>query len=199
MRVIGLTGGTGSGKSVVSEWLRKKGAVIIDADAVAHGIIEKEKPAYSEIVEYYGKEILDASGHIIRKSLGNIVFKDQKKLEFLNRCTHKYIYQEISFQMEQARTKKMGRCIILDAPLLFEAGLQHKCDTIWVVVAEEQVRAKRIMARDGLSYQQAMERISTQKSREEYEALANVIIDNSGDLASLQKKLQELFPCNPCE
>lgn len=195
MKVIGLTGGTGSGKSVVSAWLKDRGAVIIDADAVAHGIIEKGKPAYFEIVDYYGKEILDNSGHIVRKALGNIVFKDKNKLEFLNRCTHKYINHEINSQMEQAKAEKSGRCIILDAPLLFEAGLQEKCDTIWAVVAEEQVRIQRIMMRDGLSYQQALERIAAQKSRAEYEALANVVIDNSGDLASLEQKLKRLLPC----
>ena len=89
MKVIGLTGGTGSGKSVVSKSLAAAGAVVIDADRIAHEIILKGEPAYTEIVNFYGTEILDAEGNIIRKRLGEIVFHDAKKLAFLNQFAHK--------------------------------------------------------------------------------------------------------------
>ena len=149
MKVIGLTGGTGSGKSVVSKSLAAAGAVVIDADKIAHEIILKGEPAYQEIVKYYGTGILDAKGNIIRRRLGEIVFHDAEKLAFLNQCTHKYICAE--------------------------------------------VRAKRVMARDGVSYDLAKARIANQKSWEEYKESASVVIDNSKELAHLQGQLDEIL------
>ena len=103
MKVIGLTGGTGSGKSVVSRSLAAAGAVIVDADKIAHEIILKGEPAYQEIIEYYGTGILDEEGNIIRKKLGEIVFNDKEKLAFLNQCTHKYITAEVKRQIAEAK------------------------------------------------------------------------------------------------
>lgn len=136
MKVIGLTGGTGSGKGVVSRSLEEAGAVIVDADRIAHEIIEKGKPAYQEIIAYYGDGILDAEGNIIRKKLGEIVFHDAEKLAFLNQCTHKYIKQEIVRQIDAAKQVGTARAVILDAPLLLEVGLESVCDAVWVVYAE---------------------------------------------------------------
>ena len=185
MKVIGLTGGTGSGKSVVSKSLAAAGAVVIDADKIAHEIILKGEPAYQEIVKYYGTGILDAKGNIIRRRLGEIVFHDAEKLAFLNQCTHKYICAEVDRQIAKA--------VILDAPLLLEAGLESRCDTVWVVYADPEVRAKRVMARDGVSYDLAKARIANQKSWEEYKESASVVIDNSKELAYLQGQLDEIL------
>ena len=181
MKVIGLTGGTGSGKSVVSRFLKEMGAVIVDADLVSRQIVEVGKPAYEEIVAYFGKDILQEDGTIFRKKLGEIVFHDEAKLAFLNRCTHTYI--------EQAKAEGTASCIVLDAPLLFEVGLEKFCDAVWVVYADAEVRAQRVMERDGVSHELAMARIANQKSWEEYKALSDVVLDNSGDLAHLQEQL----------
>lgn len=191
MKVIGLTGGTGSGKSVVSKWLGQQGAYIIDADKIAHDIIEKGKPAYQEIIDFFGKEILDEDGNIIRKKLGSIVFQNKEQLAFLNNCTHKYIREEIQKKIQQFQEVEGKKFIILDAPLLFEAELQKSCDEIWVVSADEEVRANRIVERDGLTYQQAKERIASQKSQKEYESFADFVIDNSLNLDYLLKQLKE--------
>lgn len=193
MKVIGLTGGTGSGKSVVSKSLAAAGAVIVDADKIAHEIILKGEPAYLEIVDYYGTEILDAQGNIIRKRLGEIVFHDAEKLAFLNQCTHKYICAEVDREIAAARQANTAKAIILDAPLLLEAGLESRCDAVWVVYAEPEVRAKRVMERDGVSYALAKARIANQKSWEEYKQAASVVIDNSKDLAYLQGQLDEIL------
>lgn len=193
MKVIGLTGGTGSGKSVVSKSLAEAGAVIVDADQIAHEIILKGKPAYQEIIAYYGTGILDEDGNIIRKKLGEIVFNDGEKLAFLNQCTHKYICAEVDRQIAAAKEAGTAIAIILDAPLLLEAGLEQVCDWVWVVYADPEVRAQRVMARDGVTYELAKARIANQKSWEEYKQAADTVIDNSKDLAYLQGQLSELL------
>ena len=193
MKVIGLTGGTGSGKSVVSRGLEAAGAVIVDADKIAHEIILKGKPAYYEIIEYYGIGILDEDGNIIRKKLGEIVFNDKEKLAFLNQCTHKYITAEVKKQIDTAKKAGTAKAIIVDAPLLLEAGLEKVCDLVWVVYADPEVRAQRVMARDGITYELAKARIANQKSWEDYKAAASTVIDNSKDLPHLEKQLAEIL------
>lgn len=193
MKVIGLTGGTGSGKSVVSKSLAEAGAVIVDADKIAHEIILKDEPAYREIVEYYGTGILDVEGNIIRKKLGEIVFHDKEKLAFLNQCTHKYITAEVRRQIAAAKEEGTAAAIIVDAPLLLEAKLEAVCDLVWVVYADPEVRAQRVMARDGISYELAKARISNQKSWEEYRSAASTVIDNSKDLVHLKEQMSEVL------
>ena len=193
MKVIGLTGGTGSGKSVVSKSLAEAGAVIVDADKIAHEIILKGEPAYHEIIEYYGTGILDEEGNIIRKKLGEIVFNDKEKLAFLNQCTHKYITAEVKKQIAEAKEEGTATAIIVDAPLLLEAKLETVCDLVWVVYAEPEVRAQRVMARDGITYELAKARIANQKSWEEYKAAADAVIDNSKDLSYLEGQLNEIL------
>lgn len=193
MKVIGLTGGTGSGKSVVSKSLAEAGAVIVDADKIAHEIILKGEPAYQEIVEYYGTGILDAEGNIIRKKLGEIVFNDKEKLAFLNQCTHKYITAEVKKQIAAAKAEGTAAAIIVDAPLLLEAKLEAVCDLVWVVYADPEVRAQRVMDRDGITYELAKARISNQKSWEEYKSAASAVIDNSKDLGHLKEQISEIL------
>ncbi len=193
MKVIGLTGGTGSGKSVVSKSLAEAGAVIVDADKIAHEIILKGEPAYQEIVEYYGTGILDAEGNIIRKKLGEIVFNDKEKLVFLNQCTHKYITAEVKKQIAAAKAEGTAASIIVDAPLLLEAKLEAVCDLVWVVYADPEVRAQRVMDRDGITYELAKARISNQKSWEEYKSAASAVIDNSKDLGHLKEQISEIL------
>lgn len=194
MRIIGLTGGTGSGKSHVCSMLKERHAYIADADVIAHEIIEKEKPAYNELVEHFGKGILDENGNIIRRKLGDIVFSDKNELEFLDECTHKYIVAEIKKLIEEItpQTDKYS-IFIIDAPLLAEAGLVDICDSVWVIYADEKVRAERIMKRDGITYEQAEKRIASQKSWEEYKAMGAVIIDNSSDDDNIESQLDALI------
>lgn len=194
MKIIGLTGGTGSGKGFVSERLKARKAYVIDADAVAHEIIEKGRPAYKEIVDYFGNEILDENGNIFRRKLGNIVFSDRDKLAFLNSCTHKYINMEIMRIIEEVKPQtNVYSAIIIDAPLLAEAGLVDICDDIWVVYADSEVRVKRIMERDSISEEQARNRIASQRSWEEYKELGAVIIDNSSDDENVERQLDALL------
>lgn len=191
MKVIGLTGGTGSGKSVVSRLLEKAGAVIVDADKISREIVEIGKPAYQEIVSYFGDGILQQDSCIFRKKLGEIVFSDKEKLSFLNQCTHKYIVQEMEKQIAHAKAENQAICIVLDAPLLFEAGLEKICDAVWVVYAAEDVRVLRIMERDGISEELARARIANQKTWAEYHDLSDLVLDNSQDTTHLQKQVEQ--------
>lgn len=193
MKVIGLTGGTGSGKSAVSRFLEFSGAAIVDADLVSRQIVEPGKEAYKEIVSYFGKDIVNADGTLFRRKLGEIVFHDQEKLAFLNQCTHKYIVEEMKRQIEAIKKEGKASCIILDAPLLFEAGLEQYCDEVWVVFADPEVRAKRVMERDGITYELALARIANQKSWKEYQSRADFVIDNSGSLEDLKKNMENIL------
>ena len=194
MRIIGLTGGTGSGKGFVSEMLRKRNAYVMDTDLIAHEIILKGRPAYDELVEYFGEGIIGEDGEIVRRRLGDIVFTDREKLKFLNACTHKYIRMEIMKIIDEIspQTDKYV-AIVLDAPMLAEAGMTDICDDIWVVYADSEVRVKRIMERDSITEEQARNRIASQKSWEEYKALGAVIIDNSSDDENIENQLDNLL------
>ncbi len=194
MKIIGLTGGTGSGKGFVSEMLRKRHAYVMDTDKTAHDIILRGRPAYDELVERFGTEILGEDGEIVRRRLGDIVFSDREKLKILNACTHKYIRMEIMKTIEEIspQTDKYT-AIVLDAPMLAEAGLTDICDDIWVVYADSEVRIKRIMERDSITEEQARNRIASQKSWEEYRELGAVIIDNSSDDENVENQLDSLI------
>lgn len=192
MKIIGLTGGTGSGKSVVSKILDKKGAYIIDADAIGHDIILRGKPAYNELIEYFGREILDSNGEIARKELGAIVFKEKEKLVFLNACTHKYIFIEIENRLKQAQNENR-EVTVIDAPLLLEGDFKTLCNEIWVVYAKEEVRLERIMTRDKIDEEHGKKRIAAQPTWEEYKRYADVIIDNSKELEDVEKQIEDLF------
>ncbi|WP_304509101.1 dephospho-CoA kinase [Anaerotignum sp.] len=193
MNVIGLTGGTGSGKGIVSQCLKDAGAMIIDADLIAHEIIKMGRPAYGELVDYFGEEILRQDGEIFRRKLGEIVFRNKEKLEFLNHCTHKYIAREIARQIQEAKELRKAKLIIIDAPLLLEAGLGDICDAIWVVYADEEVRARRVMQRDGITYETAKARIANQKSWAEYKSYAQEIINNSTTMEDVQVQVANMM------
>ncbi|MCI8342032.1 MAG: dephospho-CoA kinase [Firmicutes bacterium] len=194
MRIIGLTGGTGSGKGVVSEILSEKGAFIIDTDAIAHTIILKGKPAYYELLEYFGNGIMNWGGEIDRRELGNIVFRERgEKLNFLNECTHKHIYNEIERQIETA--KKSGKsAAVIDAPLLLEGNFRNLCGEIWVVYADEELRLQRIMKRDSIDAEQGRNRIGSQKPWDFYKKHADVIIYNDGNIDFVKKQIDVYFP-----
>ena len=122
------------------------------------------------------------------------MFSDKDKLAFLNSCTHKYINMEIMRIIEEVKPQtNVYSAIIIDAPLLAEAGLVDICDDIWVVYADSEVRVKRIMERDSISEEQARNRIASQRSWEEYKELGAVIIDNSSDDESIERQLDALL------
>lgn len=176
--IIGLTGGTGCGKSTVCSILKNYNAYIIDADKIAHYIIKKGANAYFEIVDYFGKHILDSEKQIDRKKLGSIVFSDKKNLAYLDSITHKYIIEEIKDCINIVKDKQEYKYIVIDAPLLIETNLHKIVDEVWIVYCSLETRVKRLIKRDNLSEDILLKRINSQTPFEQNKKYADFIIFN---------------------
>lgn len=187
--IIGITGGSGSGKSAISAFLKAKGFLIIDADEIAHNIIKKGNKAYIEILKIFGNAILDNLDEIDRKKLGNIVFNDKNKLNLLTDCTHKHIIIEIKTIINNNLTKN----ILIDAPLLVESGLNKIVDEAWVVYSDISLRIDRIMERDNITYEQAKKRIECQMDWDKLKSYADRIIYNNDDFNFTIKQIEQIL------
>ena len=188
--IIGLTGGTGCGKTTVCSILKKYDAYIIDADKIAHSIIKNGTKAYFEIINYFGKDILNSDIQIDRKKLGEIVFNNKEKLDYLNRITHKYIIEEIINNINILKEKEEYKYIVIDAPLLIETNLHKIVDTVWIVHCSLKTRIKRLKNRDNLSEEILVKRIESQTPFEQNKKFADFIILNEDgtDLEQLIKQ-----------
>lgn len=185
--IIGLTGGIASGKSTVSNYLAELGAIIIDADKIAHEIMEKGKTAYWQVIEAFGREILAENGEIDRSRLGKIVFNNLEKKKILEEITHPQVIREMREKIEEYRAE--NKVIVLDVPLLFEAGLDSRVDETWVVYVDRETQLQRLIARDGLSYEEANKRIQAQMSLEKKRVLADFVINNKGNIEDLKRQV----------
>ncbi len=189
-RIIGLTGGIASGKTTTSNILKELGAIIVDADKIARKVVEKGRPALSEIEKHFGAEILLKNGEINRKKLGNIVFNNPKLLEKLNEITHPHIIKEIINEINWHKRTYNNRVIILDAALLIEQNLMHLVEEVWLVVTTEEMQLNRLVERESISVDDAKKRINAQMSFEDKKKYADLIIDNSKDLAYLREQIE---------
>lgn len=189
MKIIGVTGPIGSGKSTLSGFFAQKGARVIDADLLYREVVQKGKPALDEIVRVFGKEVLDGEGRLNRKKLGSIVFGDKVKLEVLNGLTHKYIIEEIIEEIKKARESNV-EVLVIECPIPIKHGFIDMVDEVYVVVADEKVRAERIMKRNNLSFDDAVKRIRSQMTNEEYISIADKVIRNESDFDSLIAQLE---------
>ena len=197
MLVIGLTGGIVSGKTTVAWMFKELGAKIIDADMIAREIVQPHKKAWKEIVENFGEEILKENQEINRKKLGNIVFSNQTKLNYLNKITHPVIIENIKMQLSQisqqaTRDNKEIICIV-DAPLLFEAHLAGIMDRNIVVYIPEKEQIVRLVKRDGISRQEALKRVRAQMSLKVKISLADYVIDNSLSPENTKQQVIQLW------
>jgi len=192
MKVIGLTGGIGSGKSTVSQFLAELGTIIVDADEIGHEALKPNTEAWHEVVAAFGRQILTTNGNIDRKKLGKVVFGNSESLLRLNRIMHPRMYNMVKAQLERYQEQGVG-VTVLEAPLLLEANWTSLVDEIWVTVASESTVLKRLKERVGLSEQQSLARIHSQMSNEERLKHADVIIDTDCDLNELRRKVKELW------
>ncbi len=177
MLIIGLTGQTGAGKSTVSEILEKYGCYHIDADKVAHDILENDKEVQEKLKERFGEDITDTDGKINRKILAARAFSDNESTLSLNAITHPAVNNEI--QNIILKQKKYGtKAVIIDAIALFESGEAKICDYTVAVTAPRETRLERIIARDGISLSRANERINAQKDESFFTLNADYIINN---------------------
>ena len=182
MKVIGITGGTGAGKSTVCAELARLGAETADADKIAHEVSDPGGAAYAELVREFGSGILCDGGRIDRKKLGRIVFSDREKLKKLNEVTHKYVYAELQRRIDGCRAD----VIALDVPLLFEKGSPIRYDLTVAVTADSETRLARIMARDGIDHDAALARMKNQMTDSEYARLADLCVENGADADAAQ-------------
>lgn len=192
MRIIGLTGGIASGKSTVSRILQSMGAVAIDADAIAHELAEPGAPLYEAYITHWGAGILTPEGTLDRRKIGDIVFADEDERRWLDDVSHPLLYREVQRRLVALRTSDV-QTVVLDAPLLFEAGWERLADETWVVVLPRDIQIRRLMARNHYTEEEALSRMESQLSQEEKMRRADVVIDNRGSEAQLEKKVQEAF------
>ncbi len=185
-RIIGLTGGIASGKSTVSEELKKSGIEIIDADAISRTLLEINGPAYAEVAAAFPQYIL-ADGAVDRRALGAHVFSQEDALRKLNAITHPIIVSEV-----QKRALAAEGCVIIDAPLLIEVGLDKICEEIWLITADRETRIQRIIARNGLTREEAADRIDRQMPEEEKRRYAHRVIENNGSMEMLYEEIGKL-------
>ena len=192
MKVIGLTGGIGSGKSTVSQLLLELGAVILDADKVGHEAYQPGTEVWQEVVAAFGREILTPEGDIDRKKLGGIVFSNPESLTQLNQVMHPRMFEMMKVRIEQYR-QQGAKVVVLEAAILLEANWTPLVGQVWVTVASESTVVRRIKGRTGLPEEQIRARIRSQLSSEERVKHADVVISNNGSLDELKTKVNELW------
>jgi len=194
MRIIGITGPIGSGKSTLTAILHEYGAKVIDADKVAREVVRKGEKALDELVAHFGSDILDEYGELIRDRLADKVFGNNKRVKKLNEITHKHIVERIIRYVEQAKLDaRNGDILVIDVPIPVEHGFLDIVDEVWVVYADMETRISRVMKRSNLSRQEVIDRINSQMSDEEYLKLANRIIYNDGSIEELRQEVLKML------
>lgn len=191
MKIIGLTGGSGVGKSAACAAFRARGCAVLDADAIYRELCRNSGAMLSQLQSVYG-DILNTDGTLNRKKLGAIVFSDPKKLKLLNRITHPYIRNELNSRLQTHAAAGYTACIC-DAPVLFEAGIDRLCDTTVGVLSRYETRLARIMARDGISEHYAALRLDAQHEDAWYLQRCQYIIHNDGSLQELYTQVNTIY------
>jgi dephospho-CoA kinase len=193
MKVIGLTGNIGCGKSVVARMFEELGARVIDADRIARLVVDPGEPAWKEIVKTFGKEILNQDGTINRGRLGEIVFNDKEKRETLNGITHPRIIERIKELIEEAGRENVEVVIVEAALIVEKGGMKPLINDLIVVTADEKAQIRRLMGRDRFSREAALSRIRSQIPLSEKVGLATYVIDNSGTLEETRRQVEEVW------
>src|SRR5437867_927998 len=188
---LGLTGGIASGKSAVAAMLREMGFAVLDADSLAHRLIERGEPAHEEILREFGPAITDASGRINRVQLGNVVFADRAKLDRLNAIVHPRVADVVFRQFDEWERNGVRDAALVEAALLIEAGLDKKLDGLIVAWCKPEQQLERLVAR-GLTEAEARRRIAAQLSVEEKLRHATEKIDCSGSLEETRRQVAAL-------
>ena len=196
--IVGITGGIACGKTTVSELLAAKGAIPINADEIGHQLLKADSPVIEELTDAFGQDILDASGDVSRKKLGAIVFKDKAARERLNSILHPLIIERSRAQARQRVEADPTGIVLLDAPLLIEAGAYDTVDLIVVVTASPETQLRRTLERSiaqgrPLTETEVQARINAQMPVPEKVKYADVVIANEGTLEDLHRQVDELW------
>jgi dephospho-CoA kinase len=190
---IGLTGGIGCGKSTVIKILAELGAIVMDADKIAHSTYAPGGPAYDGVVAAFGKEVLAPDGTVDRSKLGPIVFKEPEKLTKLTAAVWPATKQRIREMIADARAKGEAKPIVVEAAILIEANWQSVFDEVWLVIASKEFVVERVERERGLKPEQTEARIKAQLPDEERRKHAKVVIENNATIAQLQQQLQRVW------
>lgn len=192
MRVIGLTGGIACGKSTIARYLSRQGAVVVDGDALSRDLTAPDGIALPALRNAFGEGIFFPDGTLNRKALGQLVFSDEVQRQRLDDIMQPLLRTLILRDLEAARQSGAALCV-LDMPLLFEKNLDVLCDTVWCAWLPTDLQIQRLMARDGLSQQEALARIASQMPTDEKAARSAVVIDTSGTIQYTESKLPALL------
>jgi phosphopantetheine adenylyltransferase/dephospho-CoA kinase len=192
MIVIGLIGGIGTGKSTVSNMLRELGAVVINADEVGHQAYLPHQGVWDQVVEAFGRDILEPDDTVNRRKLGSIVFSDPKHLEQLNKIVHPWMFDVLKQRIEELRNQGTS-VVVLEAAILLEAHWEPLVDRIWTTAVPEAEVVRRLTARDPLTEEQIRSRIRAQMSQEERAAKSDVVIDTSGTIDEVKQRVEALW------
>ncbi len=196
MILVGMTGGSGSGKSTVAAEMRRRDVPVIDCDGLYHSLISGASPCTEELIARFGREIEQKGGGIDRTVLSHIVFSQDEAgriaLADLNAITHKHVTNALASMLSELEAKG-ERIAVLDAPTLIESGMHEKCDFVIAVYADKEDCLARIMTRDGLSQEDASMRIASQKPLSYYAEYADFIIENKGSEAHLLSEADKVL------
>ena len=191
--LLGVTGGIASGKTEVANMLEELGAPIIDFDVIARQVVEPGKPAWQEIVDYFGKQVVQEDDSLDRKKLSNIVFRDMEKRKKLESFTHPRISEEFVRQVNEIAEKTPGAIIQVVIPLLIELNLQYKFHKLMVVYIPEELQIERLVERDGISKEEATNILKAQLPIEEKVGYADYVIHNERSLEETRRQVEDLW------
>lgn len=192
MYVIGLTGGVGSGKTVVAHTLAEiTGARVLLADELGHLVMEKGEKGYQEIVRTFGEEILDEQGKVNRETLAGIVFADEGKLEMLNQIVHPAVREYLRNDIEKRRAEE--GFLVLETAIMFETGCDTLCDEVWYVHVPEEIRMERLAKNRGYSGEKSRSIMKQQLSEREFRRRCKRVICNDGNLEALERNIRQLI------
>jgi dephospho-CoA kinase len=190
--LVGLTGGIATGKSTVTRMFQDLGCVVIDADVLAREVVERGEAAYRAIVEEFGPEVLLPGGGLDRKKLGAVVFADSARRRRLEAITHPEIRARFARRLAELEADGFDGIVIFDAPVMIESGSYRMVDRLVVVAADGAIQATRLQARDAIGPAEAQRKIGSQMPVAEKAALADYVIDNSGDRAATAEQVRRV-------
>lgn len=179
MKTIGLTGGIASGKSTVAKALGHLGALVINADTMAHEIMLPDTPAWADVVEHFGEQVLNEDRTINRTVLGRIVFNQPEQLTILNHIVHPRIMERFQKELDEISKNQPEAIVVMEVALLYESHMDRLCDEVWVVWVDRETQISRLMAREGISREDALKRIAAQMPLDEKAERADKVLDNS--------------------
>src|SRR3990167_1384847 len=193
MLLVGLTGGIATGKSLVSEILRGLGAYIIDADKIAREVVEPERPAWLEIVEFFGNDIINKDRTINRKRLGEIIFNDPLKKRKLEEIIHPLVIEEENRRVEDYKRLNPDGMAVIDAALLIEAGGYRRVDKLIVVYADRKTQLRRLMERDRLKKKEGEKKIDSQVPLDGKVKMADFVLEKCSSKENTVRQVMDIF------